>query len=150
MVVAMTDDRAAFEVWARDHGEFPLHGLDSPDGWYYGDDETQAAWSGWQAATARQSAGVDRIGSRCATCGSTHPIARNPVPLESFGTESCRDPFHDIPAIVDAALGSGREEPRVRPCGCVVCTCATEDRCLGCGAKMCDEHKAAREVPRGR
>lgn len=29
-----------------------------------------------------------------------------------------------------------------QPCGCVVCTCDHEERCLGCGAKSCDRHRA--------
>lgn len=29
-----------------------------------------------------------------------------------------------------------------QPCGCVLCTCEDNGRCLGCGAKFCDEHRA--------
>lgn len=36
-----------------------------------------------------------------------------------------------------AALDAEPKRARVQPCGCVVCTCGTDDRCLGCGAKNC-------------
>jgi hypothetical protein len=33
-------------------------------------------------------------------------------------------------------------EPRTKACGCVTCVCADEERCTGCGAKMCETHRA--------
>lgn len=31
------------------------------------------------------------------------------------------------------------EYAREQPCGCIVCVCETNDRCHGCGAKMCED-----------
>jgi hypothetical protein len=31
---------------------------------------------------------------------------------------------------------------KYQPCGCVICTCANEDQCQGCGAKNCGTHPA--------
>jgi hypothetical protein len=35
---------------------------------------------------------------------------------------------------------------RHQPCGCIICTCMTDDRCLGCGAKNCGTHPPG-EIP---
>jgi len=35
-----------------------------------------------------------------------------------------------------------------QPCGCVVCTCETDDQCSGCGAKHCGKHPVG-EFPEG-
>lgn len=35
---------------------------------------------------------------------------------------------------------------KYQSCGCQVCVCETEDRCLGCGAKNCGTHPAG-EIP---
>lgn len=41
-----------------------------------------------------------------------------------------------------------KQQPlREQPCGCILCICDTEDRCLGCGAKMCEKHKAIGHLP---
>ena len=43
-----------------------------------------------------------------------------------------------------------REAPeplRNQPCGCILCVCDTEDRCLGCGAKMCEKHQKIGHLP---
>lgn len=37
-------------------------------------------------------------------------------------------------------VGEERLLARNQPCGCVVCICGTEDRCLGCGSKACGTH----------
>jgi hypothetical protein len=48
----MEAERAAFEAWARDtdQGYASLKGTDAQGGWYYFEDDAQAAWSAWQAA----------------------------------------------------------------------------------------------------
>lgn len=49
----------------------------------------------------------------------------------------------DCPAYRPALCPTGGDAPRLakhQPCGCVVCTCKTEERCLGCGAKHCGTH----------
>lgn len=35
---------------------------------------------------------------------------------------------------------------RHQPCGCVICRCEHDERCLGCGAKNCGTHPAG-EIP---
>ena len=35
------------------------------------------------------------------------------------------------------AVLADEELARVQPCGCVVCYCENQERCLGCGAKKC-------------
>jgi hypothetical protein len=42
-----------------------------------------------------------------------------------------------------AARGKASEVPtlaKCQPCGCVVCTCETDDPCNGCGASHCGTH----------
>ena len=38
-----------------------------------------------------------------------------------------------------AARSDSDELKRNQPCGCVVCVCASETRCYGCGAGVCGE-----------
>lgn len=35
---------------------------------------------------------------------------------------------------------SDKQLPRLQPCGCVICYCENQERCLGCGAKYCGTH----------
>jgi hypothetical protein len=51
----LTDERAAFEAWAKDQG-FPLGGLDLADGESYLDLRTQGPWDAWQARALLQAA----------------------------------------------------------------------------------------------
>lgn len=44
------------------------------------------------------------------------------------------------------AKRSKPELARVQPCGCVVCYCENQERCLGCGAKYCGTHEVG-EIP---
>jgi hypothetical protein len=67
-----------------------------------------------------------------------------------FAAERVRnltDELHDALSVnaPPAAPVAGREpaETRTEPCGCVICVCADEKKCQGCGAKCCPAHARA-------
>ncbi len=39
-----------------------------------------------------------------------------------------------VPAVCESVL------EKYQPCGCIVCTCENDERCLGCGSKNCGTH----------
>lgn len=49
-------------------------------------------------------------------------------------------------ACVSESGENDRQLARQQPCGCVVCYCENQERCLGCGAKYCGTHDVG-EIP---
>jgi hypothetical protein len=54
--------------------------------------------------------------------------------------------FADAMLAERAKPAAPRTLAREQPCGCIVCTCKTEERCLGCGARHCGTHPVG-EIP---
>lgn len=52
----------------------------------------------------------------------------------------------DKTACVSENGKSDMQLARQQPCGCVVCYCENQERCLGCGAKYCGTHEVG-EMP---
>lgn len=60
------------------------------------------------------------------------PLYAHPMP--------CVSPTSDKTACVSENGESDMELARHQPCGCVICYCENQERCLGCGAKYCGTH----------
>ncbi|MEZ2742630.1 hypothetical protein ACBP93_08360 [Paenalcaligenes hominis] len=58
----------------------------------------------------------------------------------------CASQSTDKTACVSGNGKSDRQLARHQPCGCVVCYCENQERCLGCGAKYCGTHEVG-EIP---
>lgn len=66
------------------------------------------------------------------------PLYAHPMPCVSTAI--------DKTACVSKNGKSDRQLARHQPCGCVVCYCENQERCLGCGAKYCGTHEVG-EIP---
>lgn len=59
------------------------------------------------------------------------------------------EPSADRPSTVGEYEAMLRDPlKRVRHCGCIVCLCRDEERCHGCGARMCDMHQPSKQRER--
>ena len=55
----------------------------------------------------------------------------------------------DSKKLIDQAIALSKPEPlRNQPCGCILCDCDSEGRCLGCGSKMCGKHQEIGHLPK--
>lgn len=66
---------------------------------------------------------------------------------DAFDSDDCAICGGRFPRPVSASRPEPESAPESEGCGCVLCACADEERCHGCGAKFCDKH-APRPAPR--
>ncbi len=80
-----------------------------------------------QATALRLTNRWDSYGTTFLEFDSPDLVCRCPTPLAQ----------HNAPTKCHFCGKDLRPYAREQPCGCIVCTCKTNDRCLGCGGKNC-------------
>jgi hypothetical protein len=123
-------------------------------------DATYEGWSaGWQAAQAQASKPIAAVhgwyDGRCVI----EPLDRSmaiPVGMALYSQPQAQATPWKYDAILDKFMPDFKAQARNgevnllaknQDCGCVICTCENDVRCMGCGAKHCGTHPVG-QIPR--